>query len=194
MIGDDRQRVDLHEAARIRDKTADPTPQHPGRGRAAGSTGFLPVGRVPDAPANRPGGVRSNDTLVTLYQELMRDYVLAVLRRRKQQHRSKLFDRAVVAGQVACLLMLLGVFVLGLRTARSLRQPPEQAAVERWIAAHNGDFQVLRWDPAEPAEGGRGVIVRVAYQYYSPSRKRIVTSRVFEVQGDRVWEVGETEP
>jgi hypothetical protein len=166
----------------------------PGRGRATGSTGFIPVERMPDARANRPGAVRSNDTLVTLYQELLRDYVLAVLRRQEQHHHSRLFERAVVAGQVSCLLVLLGLFVFGLRTVQSLRQPPEQAAVERWIAANNGDFQVLRWESTEPAEEGRGDIVRVEYQYFSPSRKRIVTSRVFEVQGDRVTEVGDSDP
>jgi hypothetical protein len=166
----------------------------PLRGRATGSPLFLPVEWVPDARAKRPGVVRSNDTLVTLYQELLRDYVQAVLRRQKQHHRSKLFERAVVAGQFACLLVLLGIFVFGFHAVQSIRQPPEQVAVERWIAANNGDFQVLRWDTTESAEPGRGVIVRVEYQYYSPSRKRIVTSRAFEVQNDRVTEVGESDP
>jgi hypothetical protein len=164
----------------------------PGRGLVAAPAGFIAVGRGTDAKARR--GVRSNDSLVSLYQELLQDYVRAILRRQQQHHRSKLFERAVVAGQVACLLVLLGVFVFGLRVAQSLRQPPEQAAVERWIASNHGDFQVLRWDPTGPAEGGRGAIVRVEYQYYSPSRKRIVTNRVFEVQADRVTEVGDSEP
>jgi hypothetical protein len=166
----------------------------PQRGRTAVPTGFVPVRRVTDAGAKHPGGVRSNDTLVTLYHDLLRDYFLAVLRRRKQHRRSKLFERAVVAGQVACLLLLLGMFAFGLRVAQSLRQPQEQAAVERWIAKTTSDFDVIRWQPTEPTRDGSGVIVRVQYQYYSPSRKRIVTDRAFEVQGDRVTELHDSEP
>ena len=158
-----------------------------GRGRAAAASGFVTVGRVvSDAGARRPGVVRSNDTLVTLYREFLQDYFLAVLRRRKQHDRSKLFARAVVAGQVICLLVLLGVFVLGVHGIQALRKPPEHAAIEHWIADTTGDFAVLRWDPTGLSEEGDGVLVRVEYQYYSPSRKRIVTQRTFEVRGDEV--------
>jgi hypothetical protein len=163
-----------------------------GRGRVATPAGFVPVGRGTDARTRH--GIRSNDTLVTLYQELLRDYVLAVLRRQKQHHRSRLFERAVVAGQVACLLVLLGVFAFGLRVAQTLRQPPEQVAVERWIAENSGDYHVIRWHPTEPTRDGGGAIVRVEYQYYSPSRKGIITDRLFEVRGDQVTMADDSEP
>lgn len=234
MIGDDKRRLDVRQAARIIFKTAEPTPQQVetvrrelvrgslkgsrdghwttpqavatylagrtydrrdlGGGRAAASSGFVTVGKAADAGAKRPDGVRSNDTLVTLYQELLRDYFLAVLRRRKQHHRSQFFARAVVVGQIACLLVLLGLFLFSLRVAQTLRQPPEQAAVERWIAEHSQDYQVLRWYPTELTPDGSGALVRVEYQYYAPSRKRIVTNRAFEVQGDQVIEMAEPEP
>jgi hypothetical protein len=165
-----------------------------GGGRGDPTGGFVPVPSRPAAGAGRTGGIRSNDTLVTLYQDLLRDYFLAVLRRQKQQRRSKFFERAVVAGQVACLLMLLGVFVFGLKVAQSMRQPPEQVAVERWIAENSGDYHVIRWYPTEPARDGGGAIVRVEYQYYSPSRKGITTDRSFEVRGDQVTVAHDSEP
>jgi hypothetical protein len=166
----------------------------PGRGRSADSPGFAPVAAGPAAGATRPRVVRSNDRLVSLYQDLLRDYVLAVCRRQQRHRRSKFFERAVVAGQVACLLLILGGFAIGLHVSRTLRQPPEQEAVERWIAENSGDYHVIRWYPTEPARDGGGALVRVEYQYFSPSRKGIITDRVFEVRGDQVTMADDSEP
>ncbi|MEX2138784.1 MAG: hypothetical protein WD894_05950 [Pirellulales bacterium] len=123
-------------------------------------------------------------TLRTAYGEMLKEYFLAVLLRRKRDHRSKLFQRCVVATQFALIVF---VFWLGAATVRQGMAPiaSERRAVEKWIEENaGGRFQVIEWYASEPS--AEGMIVPVEYRYYRKGAKPVETHRTFLVVGDEV--------
>lgn len=130
------------------------------------------------------------EKLRDVYRHIWRDYFLAVMLRRRVQHRSKTFHRAVVGGQMLLLVVLVGTFIGGVRlTFRPT--PPEHKAVERWLADNTDEYKVTRWHPIEPAVNGEGAVVRVEYRYFKDSRRAIYTDRIFRVIADDVTELTE---
>jgi hypothetical protein len=141
------------------------------------------AGRTPVARAHHKqyGAVRA------VYEEVLRDYFLALIFRRRQG-RSRTFYGAVVAGQAGMLLVILLLLAVAMRAmGRSLLDtlPAEQATVHRWLAEHERDFRVGRWHPPAPDPAG-GSRVRVEYSYTAPNGKTIQTDRIFVVKDDRV--------
>lgn len=141
------------------------------------------------AQASSAGAARGAEPgLGSLYQELLKEYFLAVIMRRSRREGSVNFQRAVVAGQCVLLLTLVAVIVAGLRP-RAGEEAPYRAAVEAWLADQPDQtrHQILTWHPADPNDDGAAV--RVVYRYYLPGGKAITTDRVFTIAGGRVTRV-----
>lgn len=141
----------------------------------------LPNAAGPNRGPARRGGAELN----AIYRDVLKDYFLAVVFRRKQRRASKLFRRAVVAGQMLTLLMLAAVTVFSVLPL--LAGPaPEHTAIEAWIQQNAGRFTIIQWHPAEPSADGRGVRVRVRYRYTTAHGKLVTSERLFLVRGGRV--------
>jgi hypothetical protein len=121
------------------------------------------------------------------YGEILKQYFLAVILRRKIRGRSVIFYRCVTGGQITCLLMLAGVVALTIN-AGLVPAPPEQALVARWIEQETGRFQVIQWFPPQAAPR-KGRIMRVQYRYFTRNGKPIDTDRKFLVRGDSVTQL-----
>ncbi len=135
----------------------------------------------PNRGPARLGGAELNG----IYRDMLKDYFLAVVFRRKQRRASKQFRRAVVVGQVLTLLMLAAVTafsVLPLLAGPAV----EHTAIEAWIQQNAGRFTIINWHPAELAADGRGVRVRVRYRYTTAHGKLVTSERLFLVRGGRV--------
>lgn len=129
------------------------------------------------------------DSVRGVYRGIWRDYFLAVMLRRRIAHRSVSFHRAVLAGQVAVLLSILGL-ILGV--SRSFQgTPAERIAVKHYLAGQTDSFHIERWYPSQPDESGAGLLVEVEYRYKKDSHRAIHTRRTFRVSGDEVSEVAD---
>jgi len=144
-----------------------------------------------DVPSpNGASGDRPNEAahLELFYRGMWRDYFLAVMLRRRMTHRSTAFRRAVLAGQVVVLALLVG-FVLGSVREFGVRSTAttEQRAIEAWIAEHTDAHVVTRWHP--PSAAADGVVVCVQYRYRKDSLRWIHTERTFLIGGEGVTEM-----
>jgi hypothetical protein len=148
-------------------------------------------GPLMDGPEQR-SRAHATRQLSGLYRELLKDYFLAVLTRRKLAHRSRAFIQAVLAGQVALLGVIAVAFFVTYR-AVFLAPTPEQRAVAEWIAAEAGDFSVVEWFPPQPSDDADGIAVRIKYKYFEAGHKAIVTERVFLVHDNQVKSVANTD-
>jgi hypothetical protein len=148
-------------------------------------------GPLMDSPS-QPARTRATRQLSGLYRELLKDYFLAVVTRRKLAHRSRAFTQAVLAGQIALLAVAAAAFFVTFR-AMFLAPTPEQRAVAEWIAAEAGDFSVVEWFPPQPSDEADGMAVRIKYKYFESGHKAIVTERVFLVHDNQVKSVANTD-
>jgi hypothetical protein len=92
-------------------------------------------------PRDRPvremtmeGAGPTNASVTGFYRGLIRDYMLAVLLKRKVDSRSENFHRVVLVSQV--LFLLVGLLVIGLAVSQALQRPwisPEQKIVQIWL-------------------------------------------------------------
>lgn len=201
----DDRKLTAHEAARIMYNTDSPTPEQVGqvrlrivKGRIQPSPGshstttdqavaaFMAraaVARHSAHPANE------NDQLSGFYLQLFQDYFLAVVARRKVGHRSGLFQRAVLIGQVVGLLLMAAS--VGWIIVQALHpELPERAAVRRWVQQHYGSVTFHQWFATDSPDEVDGMRVRVQFSYRSPSRRFIRTDRAFLVQGNDVRPLG----
>lgn len=142
-----------------------------------------------ESPTQLPANYEEESVkLRGVYQSIWRDYFLAVMLRRRTAHRSRTFQRAVVAGQVILLLTMIVTFIGGFRYT-FLPAPPEHLAIEHWIELNTDEFHVSKWHPTVPASDGDGSVVRVEYRYQKESQRWIYTDRTFRVCGDEVTEI-----
>ncbi|MGD9645790.1 MAG: hypothetical protein AB7U73_08765 [Pirellulales bacterium] len=178
------------------------------RQRAAGSTARAPrrvearsVGTAPvrpstnaRAPARRPSlnprkPNAAADDMRGVYRGIWRDYFMAVMLRKRMAHRSVAFHRAVLAGQVAMLLAIVG---LAVGTWQSLAPTPaEHQSIKRHLAEATDTFRVERWHPGRVTDDGSALLVEVEYRYTKESPRVIHTRRTFRVSGEEVSEVTE---
>lgn len=133
--------------------------------------------------AGRVIGTEARKKLPPIYRHGFQDYVAAVLRRRQPEHTSAGFRRAVLIGQVG--LILFPALALATIYATAFAPPAEQVAVERWLEQEVGEYQIVQWFPSE-RESGAVQRVRLKYKYFTPSRKQILTDRVFKVKNGEV--------
>lgn len=123
-------------------------------------------------------------TLRSAYGEMLKEYFLAVLLRRKRHHRSKVFQRFVVVTQIALVAFIYWLAATAVKLGGT-STAPERQVVEQWIAENaGGRFQILEWHPSEPTK--QGLIVPVDYRYFRNGAKPVETSRTFLVAGDEV--------
>jgi hypothetical protein len=124
-----------------------------------------------------------------VYRGIWRDYFLAVMLRRRIAHRSVVFHRAVLAGQI---VVLLSIVVLAFGLSRSIKPtPPERSAIERFLVVQTDSFHIERWHPSRTSADGTGLLVEVEYRYTKDSRRVVHTRRTFRVAGDEVSEVSD---
>ena len=126
--------------------------------------------------------------LKSLYEGIWRDYFLSVFLRRKAAHHSKNFKRAVLAGQVLLLVLLVGTMVGGVRLTME-PVPPERSVVELWLEQNTEYYSINEWFPPEPAPNGPGKVLRVKYSYHKGNTRPIQTDRYFLVQGGTAQEI-----
>lgn len=123
------------------------------------------------------------------YRSLLKQYLQAVCLRHSMIDVSERFERAVLAGQVACLLVAVLALTAALWPAFS-PLPAEHVVIERWIEEHHpGRIEIRKWNAARPNPNGEGVVVLVRYRYKAPGRKRIETHQWFAVAKDQVVRV-----
>ena len=147
-------------------------------------------GKQPRIAAERPHGDRE---VSGLYRAMLRDYFLAVALRRRARNRSQAFERAVIAGQAAFLILAAGLFFWGYQQVFAA-VAPERAAVERWLAENTGEYQIVEWFPAHPSDEAPDTTVqRVQYKYFSSSHKGIVTDRTFLIRDGQVTEMSQSD-
>lgn len=136
------------------------------------------------AGAARAAPRAANEPLPGFYRELLKEYFLAVLLRRKLERRSKLFAASVLAMQVAILLLPLGVFAWVYRGSLAAGwKSPERQAVERWLSEHYDEFEIHSLTNSAPSAA------RVKFWYSAKGSKRIESDRIFTISGDRVVSV-----
>ena len=141
-------------------------------------------------PGERRQSSKENDSiqLNEFYREYLRDYFLAVLWRRRTAGHSQAFKRAVTAGQV----VMLTIIVAGLFSAYWMSPSfvaPERRAVERWIDENADAYEIIAWHPTTRPSHGGGVVVRVEYVYYKGGQSPIHADKRFQVLGNSVWEL-----
>jgi hypothetical protein len=136
------------------------------------------AGRAPTA-LKKETAATHQEPLDRVYRETLKDYFLALIFRRKNSRASKSFQRAVLAGQFAILVMLIGAVLF---TARTAFPPlaPERAAVVHWLRENNQQFRIIQWHPAVRGEDGK-MRMRVEYHYVTDRRKGIDTDRIFTI-------------
>lgn len=138
--------------------------------------------------------VRDEAGLDGFYRDLLRDYFLAVVLRRKTKRSSATFGRAVSIGQIAVLLLPIWLVYFGYRTVVALTAPPEHAAVLAWLEENAAAHKVAEWFSPVDYEEGTGRLIRVRYKYTGEgSPKAILTDRLFVVADGRVVNVVQTE-
>ncbi len=148
-------------------------------------------GRLPaDAPPSLVAGRALDDLcfahqeeLPRLYRGLLRQYFGAVLLQRQAVRGTRVFERAVVAGQVLVVLMTLGL-VLSAISPAFIPPAREQVLVEKFIAEGNDRYEILKWIPLEGSAGTHRL--RVKFRYFSQSGKPIETDRIYVVSNERV--------
>lgn len=130
-----------------------------------------------------------------LYRQLLADYFLAVLLRRRPRQRSAVFQWTVVAGQAAALLLALALLAWSLAQMRGggAVLPPERLVVEQWLEQHSSHHEVIRWHPPRPADEGAGILVRVEYRYRQGAAGSKQTDRTLLIDQGRVIRVDTTE-
>ena len=128
------------------------------------------------------------------YRDLLRDYFLAVVRRRKTRRDSTTFDRAVLCGQILVLCLPILLVYSGYQQVIALTAPPEHAAVQAWLDENTASHKVVEWGAVVDYEEGTGRQLRVRYKYKGlGSNKSILTDRMFVVGDGRVIHVAQTE-
>ena len=148
----------------------------------------LPHGRTGKGHAAQQRAGADHD-MRGVYRGIWRDYFLAVMLRKRVEHRSASFHRAVLAGQVGILLTIVGL-VLTVRHSFK-RTPPERIAIKQYLAGQTDTFHIERWHPSQPDRSGEGLLVEVEYRYKKESNRAIHTRRTFRVVGDAVSEVAD---
>lgn len=200
MIPASERTLTADQAARIIYNTQCPTPEQVGqvrlriiKGHLTPSLGshstttaqavavFMARAAVSGKTRHRP----DEQQLTGFYRELFQDYVLAVVSRRKIGHRSNVFHRAVLAGQIAALFLLA---LISWIVVQRMNHPelPERAAVKHWVQKQFGSVTYHQWFDAVDSGDTGGTTIRVQFSYRSPSKRFIRTERTFLVRGDDV--------
>ncbi len=151
-----------------------------GEGESAAGQAQQAIARAQAMPSH---AARHAAQLEATYQELLTDYFLAIVGRRRRRNASQRFQRAVVAGQVT-LLLLIVASCLSIVNAFN-PAPPEHRAIERYIAAQSDYYRIIQWHPMRP-HPEEGAIVRVEYHYQNERGKGVDTDRTFWVDSGQV--------
>lgn len=121
--------------------------------------------------------------LSVVYRELMRDYFLAVLLRRKIKHRSQAFHRVASASQALLLVAVMALVAFAsVRAIRSTIMPADHQAIHAWVHGRHADANIVKIVPlAEPAGA-----YRVEYTYAIRGKRTIQTSMILSLEDRRV--------
>jgi hypothetical protein len=118
-----------------------------------------------------------------MYRNLLKDYFLAVLLRRKATHRSQAFQWAVLGSQgmmLAAAIALAAIVSIGAIRATIL--PPEHRAIHEWVSGRHDDVKITNIAPLTQPPGG----YRVEYNYLVPGKKRIHTRMILTLKDHQV--------
>ena len=119
------------------------------------------------------------------YSDAMRDYFLAVMLRRKIAGRGAAFQRSVLFGQLAMVVLVFSVTTFAIWGAFK-PEPPHHVAVRNWIEQKHEKYTVLQWEPLRPSPSGDGQLLGVKFRYFGRRNRPIDTHRIFLLSGNRV--------
>lgn len=142
--------------------------------------------RLREEKAKPTGRIHKSD-LQPLYSDILKDYFMAVIRRRDVTGASRRFRNAVIAGQVVLLLGILGLLWSVYRTVGPTPWTSEQSAVVQHLELQHGPINVVEWFPQEQTD--QGARVRLRFQYRTEGSGKVINSdRTFFVIDDVVVE------
>jgi hypothetical protein len=137
-------------------------------------------------PEPLPAARQAYESLQPLYKDLLRDYFLAVVLRRKVTHRSVSFHRTVYGTQCVMLASIVVLFwIVGDRAVRSRLVRPEQQTVQAWL---DGRYENVKLKGVEILSR-EPTCVRARFHYYVNGRK-IESQQLLTLDGDRVVSLG----
>lgn len=126
---------------------------------------------------------RNTAEIRPIYNDLMSDYVMAMLMRRDVRQRSANFRRTVLAGQlIVVAAIMLGCLWLAVGSAEV---PKELPVVEAYLNKKHSWVQIEEWHPPTPGRDGFGNNIQVVYQVKERGKPKSVEA-VFSVRGDVV--------
>lgn len=126
--------------------------------------------------------------LITVYRQVLKDYFLAVLMRRRVSRIGRYWRQAVLVGQAA-LVVSVGGGVLCVSLLLMRPAPIEHRAIDQWLAeTYQDDFNVEQISaPMENDDVGKVFLVK--YRYSSKHRGQIHTEQYFVVRDGKVIDV-----
>ena len=134
---------------------------------------------------------RNSQQAHEVYHESLKQYFLAVFLRRKMNHASRQFRRAVLVGQFGVLCAVALMLLLSVRTIFP-PTAPERAAAVIWLEQNTDRFRIIQFHPTSTDENGNAQLW-VEYHYTTPQGRGIDTRRLFTVAGDQVVAVDSEE-
>lgn len=142
-----------------------------------------------NAPGQRRLSRYSDDgALKIVYRQVLKDYFLAVLLRRRTRRIGRFWRRAVLAGQVALVASVAGV-VLCVALLLMRPAPIEHRAIDQWLAQTYQDGFTLMHIGTPLDHGDTGDVFLVKYRYGSKHRGQIHTEQYFVVRDGKVIDV-----
>lgn len=118
-----------------------------------------------------------------IYNDLMKDYVMAMLMRHDVRRRSAGFRRAVLMGQLVVVFAIL-MGCLWLATG-SAEVPPEVKVALAYLERKHSWVEIEDWSPPTPARDGFGNRIRIVYRVKERGTVKSVEA-FFTVRGDVV--------
>jgi hypothetical protein len=121
---------------------------------------------------------------------VVKDFFQAlVFRRCATPCTSASFDRAVLAGQIAAVLLVL-VALMPIIQPMVTPAPPEIAVIEAWMAGqYSGPVKIQDYGTPRPNPNGPGVALRVSYRYQTQSQESINTKQWFLIENNQITSV-----
>jgi len=141
------------------------------------------------APAESPSpkGVKpsaAEEPAVTgVYQTMLKDYFLGIFLQRQSKQHPDFFQKAILAGQILLFVGMLAILAWAFTDAAGIfsTKSPGQVAVEKWIAAKHGRFELVSISP-----GAEETDLIVKFRYRANSGKQIETQQVFRIEDGNV--------
>lgn len=148
----------------------------------------LPAATFACLQANFDDIDRKKDDLADSYRSVLKDYFLAVIRRRNLRHASRSWKYSVLLGQAA--FIAAAVLLLFWSFGFNQQDSPEHRAIRSWVAAkHPEDHGVRDIEPLAEQSRDDETVFSVKYYYRSKNRGRVHTEQYFVYKNHQIVDV-----